>query len=79
MQGAPLVDDAGEVSKMENLSCDEIEDDVENDIHGVVRNRCRTPYLARQLSVFGTDGALRGIPCSAFERTLASIITRWFM
>lgn len=79
MQGTPLVDDAGEGSEMENLSGGEIEDDAENDIHEVVRNRCRTPYLALQLSVFGTDGALRGVPCSAFERASTSIITRWFI
>lgn len=64
---------------MENLSGGEIEDDVENDIHGVVRNQCRTPYLAHQLSMFDTDNALRGISCSAFERTPTSIITRWFV
>lgn len=31
------------------------------------------------LSVFGTDGALWGVPCSVFGRTTRSIAGRWFV
>jgi hypothetical protein len=46
---------------VENLPNSEFEDDVEGDNHGAVGNRRRTPYLARQLFVLGTDGALRSV------------------
>jgi hypothetical protein len=35
--------------------------------------------LAPALSVFGTDGTLRGIPCRPFERMATSIVARWFV
>jgi hypothetical protein len=52
VQDAFLIYDVGEGSKAENLLG--IEDDwgVEDDGHGVIVNQRRTPYLARQLSVF---------------------------
>lgn len=31
------------------------------------------------LSVFGTNSALWGVPCSAFVRTATSIATRWYV
>jgi hypothetical protein len=58
---------------------DEVEDSVEDNGHGVVVNQHHTPYLARQQLAFGTDGALRGIPRSAFGRTTTSIATQWFV
>lgn len=39
---------------MEDHPSDEVEDDVEDNGHGVVVNQCHTPYLACQLSVFMT-------------------------
>jgi hypothetical protein len=52
VQDAFLIYDVGEGSKAENLLG--VEDDwgVEDDGHGVIVNQRRTPYLARQLSVF---------------------------
>lgn len=53
--------------------------EVEDDGHGVVVDRLCTPYLARQLLVFGTDSALQDVPHSAFGWTTTSITTRWFV
>jgi hypothetical protein len=64
---------------VENLLDVEADDNLENDGHGPVIDRRLIPYLARQLSVFGMDGALRGITCSAFGRTARSITARWFV
>lgn len=57
----------------------EVEDDVEDDGHGAFVNRRCTPYMVRQLSVFGADGALRGIPYRAFGRMVALISNRLFV
>jgi hypothetical protein len=62
-----LVSNAGEGPKKENLSHGKTVDDVEDDRHGVVRNRRCTPYLAHQMSVLSTSNTLRGWPCSVFE------------
>jgi hypothetical protein len=54
-----LVNNVGEGPEMENLSRDEIVDDVEEDDYGVVENRRRIPYLARHPSMSSTDNMLR--------------------
>jgi hypothetical protein len=41
---------------------------VEDDGHGVVVDQCRTPYLARQLSVFTVRLRTTWFPCDAFEQ-----------
>jgi hypothetical protein len=64
---------------VEDLPDDEIEDSVDDDDHGAVMNCRRSPYRACQLSVFGTDDALRGVPHNAFGRIAMLIRTRWFM
>lgn len=51
---------------MEHLIRSEIDSVGEDDGHGAIRCRCRHPYIARQLSVFGTDKTLRDGSCSAF-------------
>jgi hypothetical protein len=66
MQSAPSIGDAVEGSKVEDLPGGKVKDDVEDDDHGAARNRRHTPYLARQRSMFGTDGALRGVPHNVF-------------
>jgi hypothetical protein len=55
-----LVNNAGKRPEMENLSRDETVDDVEEDDYGVVENRRRIPYLARQLSMSSTNNMLQG-------------------
>jgi hypothetical protein len=59
-QGAPLVGVAEGGSKLENLTDDKAEDDVEDDSHGAVGSRRRTPYLARlrgrTIQCFWEDG-----------------------
>lgn len=62
------VRNAGKGSKVEDLPGGEVEDDVEDDDHGAVGNRCCTHYLACQLSVFGTNDTLH----SAFGMTVMS-------
>jgi hypothetical protein len=71
--------DAGEGSEVEDLSGGEVDGGVEGDGHGFVLNRHRSPYLARQLSVFGTDDTLWGITRSVFGRTARSTVARRFM
>jgi hypothetical protein len=41
---------------------------VEDDSHGVVVDQRRTPYLARQLSVFTVRLRTTWFPCDAFEQ-----------
>jgi hypothetical protein len=77
VQGALPVHDAREESEVENLPGGEADDNVENNDHGDIIDRHRGLYLERQLSVFGTDGTLWGVPCSAFEMMERSIIARW--
>lgn len=50
--------DTREGSEMENLPSIEDNRGVEDVYHGVVMNRCRTPYLACQLLVFSPNYAL---------------------
>jgi hypothetical protein len=74
-----LVSDTGEGSKTENLPAGKAVDGVEDDDHGVVGNRCHTPYLVRQMSVLGTGNTLWGVLRSAFGRTATSISNRWYV
>lgn len=46
-----LVGDAEEGFEVENLSCGEAKDDVEDNSHGAIENQRRDCYLERQLSV----------------------------
>jgi hypothetical protein len=62
VQDAFLICNAGEGSEAKDLSSIEGDRDVEDDSHGVVVDQCRTPYLARQLSVFVTRLRTTGLP-----------------
>jgi hypothetical protein len=64
---------------VENLPGVEDDRNAEGDGHGAIVYRCRTPYLARQLSMFSPKCALLGSPRSAFGRTATSITTRWYV
>jgi hypothetical protein len=52
---------------------------VEDDCHGVVVNRRRTPYFSAPAVVFSPDCSLWGNPRSAFERIAMLIATRWYV
>jgi hypothetical protein len=53
VQDTLLICDAGDVSKVEDLSGIEGDHGVEGDSHGVIY-QCSTPYLACELSMFVT-------------------------
>lgn len=71
VQGIITVYNAGKGSNLKNLPGGEADDSFEEDGHGAVMDRGRSPYLAQRVSKFGPDGALQGEPCS--HRT------RWFV
>jgi hypothetical protein len=58
---------------VENLFHSENVEDVKDNDHGAIENRCRDPYLARQLSISSTGNTLRGVPRNSFRGTTASI------
>jgi hypothetical protein len=62
VQDALSIHDAGEGPKVEHLPGVEGDQGIENDSHGVVVDQRRTPYLARQLSVFMIRLRTTGFP-----------------
>ena len=79
MQDSLLIGDEGEGFEVGNLPGVEDDRSAEDDGHGAIVNRLRSPYLARQLLMFSPDCALLGSSCSAFGRTTTSIAARWYM
>jgi hypothetical protein len=60
---SPLrVCNTGDGSEVEDCSWTEGDHALESDCHGVNADQCRTPYLARQLSVFVTQPHTTGLP-----------------
>jgi hypothetical protein len=79
VQDSLSVNNAREGFKVQNLSSVKDDHGVEDDCYGAVVNRRSTPYLVRQLLMFGPDCALQGSSCSAFGRTTTSIAAQGYM